>query len=143
MVEGAISNVTVMAYRTDAVEVERIAEGWLSWGVEQGLPVGIALENGTLPAEIHRTFARADRGNVMLDRAHDMPMVQMFAGEISSSYTKPTYSFSHEVEVLPSRISFMDDRSALATARKRLDRTLSSWDSFDGLLVHGLIVPGG
>ena len=143
MVEEAISGVTVMAYRTDVAEVERIAEAWLSWGVERRTRVALALENGPLPVEVHQTFQRSAKGNVVLDRDAGKPVVRMFAADVYHSDTKPTYSFSHETVVLPSRISFMGDTVAVAVARGRLDRTLSSWTSFDGLLVHGLIIPGG
>ncbi|WP_274627699.1 hypothetical protein [Arvimicrobium flavum] len=143
MVEGAISGVTVMAYRTDLAEVESIAEAWLNWGVERRQPIAIALENGPLPVEIHQTFRRAEKGILYIDRDAREPMVRMLEAEVPASHARPTYSFSHETVAPPSRISFMDDRPALVVARERLDRTLSSWASFDGLLVHGLINPGG
>ncbi len=142
-VTGSISGVAVMAYRTDVAQVERIAEGWLAWGGERGVPVSIALENGPIPTEFQRTFVRAENGNLLVDRSKDVHAVVMLSGSVSDSYTKPAFSFSHEIEVDPLRISFLDDRSKLTATRGRLERTLSAWGSFDRLMVHGLITPGG
>ena len=138
-VQDSVSGVTVMVYRTDVANVERIAEGWLSWGVARDLPIGIALENGPLPAEIHKTFVRAERGEVALDRSGERHSVLPFPEPVPDSGNRPVYSFSHEVEVSPSRISFLDDKEALARTRERLSRTLPAWESFQGLLIHDLI----
>jgi hypothetical protein len=143
LVESSISRITVMAYRTDVRQVERIAERWLSWGVERGMPVEIALENGPLQAEIHRTFMRAERGNVAVDRSRNSHLVRLFAAEVGTSDTQAAYAFSHEVEVPPLQISFLNDRAALASATERLTLTLAAWSSFAGFSVHGLIASGG
>jgi hypothetical protein len=141
-VQGALSGVSVMAYRTDLVEIERIAERWLSWGESRDLAIGIALENGPLATEVHKTFVRAESGQVALDRSAEQHSVLLFADRISDSYARPVYSFSHEVEVPASRISFLGHQEALTRARQRLSRTLSAWGSFRGLLVHELITTG-
>jgi hypothetical protein len=141
-VADAISGVTVMAYRTDVGLVEEIAEDWLAWGYDCRVSVALALENGKVPRKYRRPNRPARGANVGFDRS-TTPKVEMLNEEVSNSYTKATYSFSHEVEVNPSRISFMGDPCALADARERLTRHLSAWASFGGLLVHGMIIPGG
>lgn len=140
---GAIADITVMAYRTDSNEVERIAGGWLDWGADNDLPTGIALENGPLSSEFVRTYRRSARGNFVLDRSKPQPVVRMLGIPVADSYTKPTYSFTQEMEIDPARISFLDDRRALSKVRERVRRNLAAWASFRGLMIHGLITPGG
>jgi len=141
-VRGSIGSIAVMAYRTDPAIVEQIAQPWLNWQGADAIPVGIALENGTVPDEYHRTYVRARRGEVLLDRSEDGGAVRILTEQISDSKTKPVFSLSHEVEVNSSRISFMNARQTLAEARRRLERTLSAWPGFGGLLIHELLGPG-
>lgn len=142
-VARAISGVTVMAYRTDPVQVERFAEAWLNWGAGHEVQIGIALENGVVRTEFHRTFVRAERGKLLIDRSTPRQTVKMLVRNVTGSYTKPVYSFSHETEVDPARISFLGDQLKLAEATSRLGQTLTAWNSFDMVLVHELIASGG
>ncbi|WP_315927836.1 hypothetical protein [Mesorhizobium sp. SP-1A] len=140
---GSIAGITVMAYRTDSAQVEQAAQDWLDWGAFHDLLISIAIENGPLPAEYNRIYRRAEYGDLILDRSGQQPMVRMLGSAVSNSYTKPTYSFSQELEIDPARISFLNDRGALAQARERLGRVLSGWMAFERLMIHGLITPGG
>lgn len=141
-VRGSIRAIAVMAYRTDPAIIEKIAQPWLNWRGADAIPVGIALENGTVPDEYHRTYIRASRGEVLLDRSGDSVAVRILPEQVSDSKAKPVFSLSHEVEVNSSRISFMNARQTLAEAQRRLERTLSAWPGFSGLLVHELLKPG-
>lgn len=141
-VRGSIQAIAVMAYRTDPAVVEQIAQPWLNWRGADAIPVGIALENGRVPDEYHRTYVRAPHGEVVLDRSGEGVVVRILPEQISDSKTKPVFSLSHEVEVNSSRISFMNAPQTLAEARRRLERTLPAWPGFGGLLVHELLRPG-
>ncbi|WP_448956349.1 hypothetical protein [Labrys neptuniae] len=140
-VRGSIKGVGVMAYRTDPALVEQIAQPWLHWQAGAAIPVGIALENGPVPDEYHRTYVRASRGEVVFDRPGEIATVRILTEPVTGSETKPAYSLSYEVEVNSSRISFMNARQTLAQARSRLERTLSAWPGFGGLLIHEVLRP--
>ncbi|MDN5926213.1 MAG: hypothetical protein L0I29_03980 [Hyphomicrobiales bacterium] len=139
----SIAAIAVMAYRTDASLIEQIASDWLDWGADHAVPISIAVENGPLPAERHRTYVRAERGDLVLDRSGSSPVAQLVPGSVTGSLTKPTYSYSHEVAVELSRISFLGNRKAMEAATARLNRNLGAWPSFGGMLVHELIGPWG
>lgn len=137
---GSISSVVVMAYRTDAAELEAIAGKWLDWGGRHGMTIRIALENGPLPIEYHRAYVIAERGEVRLDRAGAVDRIEMLANVIAGSSTQPVYSFTKETEVLPKRISFMNDRENLNGILSKLERILPAFESFGGLLVHEIMI---
>jgi hypothetical protein len=139
--KGSISEVTVMAYRTDPAEVEQITEPWFGWGDSHALPISVALENGPLPLEYNRTYFRANRGDLVFDRSGQVTMVRSLSAPVTASRSRPTYSFAHEVPADRSRVSFLNDRQALTKASERLGRTLSAWTSFRRLMIHGLIGP--
>ena len=139
----AISDVVVMAYRTDGAQIERIAGDWLDWGEDNDFPIGIALENGPLSPEYVRTYRKSAKGSLVLDRSGPAPVVRMLGFPVVGSYTNPTYSFTQEMEVDPARISFLNDGAALAEARERIGRILTAWSSFQGLMIHGLMAKGG
>lgn len=140
-VRGSIGRISVMAYRTDPAIVERIAQPWLTWQADKAIRIGVALENGPIPDEYHRTYVRASHGEVQLDRSGDIAIVRILAEKVPGSKTKPAFSLSYEVEVNSSRISFMNAGQTLVEAQGRLERTLSAWPGFGGLLVHELLGP--
>ena len=133
-----ISNVTVMAYRTDAGEVTSLSEPWLAWGALNAVPVNVALENGPVGVEIHRTFVRAEAGSVLLNTESRPATVSLFPNQVEARQGTLAYAFHHETRVNPARISFMNDQDKLAVARAELARLLVAWPSFDGLMIHAL-----
>lgn len=134
----AISGVSVMAYRSETGEVTALSEPWLAWGAGNNVPVSVAIENGLLGVEVHRTFVRAERGSVLLRMEGQTATVSLLSGEVEASRDALAYAFRYETRVNPERISFMNDRDKLAVARKELARLLVAWPSFDGLVIHGL-----
>lgn len=134
----AIFDVTVMAYRTEVSEVTALSEPWLAWGTVNDVPVRIAIENGPLGVELHRTFVRAERGSVLLTMEGRTATVSLFSEPVAADRDVLAYEFDHEIRVNPARISFMNDRSKLAVARAELTRLLVAWPSFDGLMIHAL-----
>lgn len=134
----AISKLTVMAYRTEVGQVTSLSEPWLAWGTLNGVPVSIALENGPLGAEVHRTFLRAETGSLLLSRKGRMATVSLFSNPAVARQDAVAYAFHHETRVNPARISFMNNWDKLAVARAELTRLLVAWPSFDGLMIHGL-----
>jgi hypothetical protein len=137
-VHPVISNLTVMAYRTDTGEITALSEPWLAWGARNDVPVSVALENGTLGVEVHRTFVRAETGNLLLSIEGQTATVSLLSEPAEARQDALAYAFDQETRVNPARISFMNNRDKLAVARAELTRLLVAWPSFDGLMIHAL-----
>jgi hypothetical protein len=133
-----ISDVTVMAYRTETGEVTVLSEPWLAWGTLNNVPVSVAIENGPLSVEVHRTFVRAETGSVLLKTEGRTATVSLFSESVEARRDMLAYAFHHEIRVNPARISFMNNRDKLEVARTELARLLVAWPSFDGLMIHAL-----
>ena len=137
-VRFAVSDLTVMAYRTETGEVTALSEPWLAWGALHDLPIRIALENGPLGVEVHRTFVRAEMGHLQLTTENGIATVSLLSEPARAHQGALVYAFHHETRVNPARISFMNNRDKLAVARAELARLLVAWPSFDGLMIHAL-----
>lgn len=138
---GAISQVVVMAYRTAPDEIFALGEPWLAWGTARGVPIAIALENGPLPAELSRTYVRAESGPLLLSYGHGEARVTLHSHHVQATDGRLTYTLSHETRSDPSRISFMNDRRQLGDVRSRLSGLFGAWPSFDGFMLHELGIP--
>jgi len=134
----AISDVTVMAYRTEVAEVTALSEPWLAWGTVNDVPVRVAIENGPLGVELHRTFVRAETGSLLLEMEGRTGIVSLLSEPVAARRDALAYEFDHETRINPTRISFMNNLSKLAVARAELTRLLVAWPSFDGLMIHAL-----
>jgi hypothetical protein len=134
----AISQIVVMAYRTQPDEVFAISEPWLSWGAAHGVPIAIALENGPLPVELHKSYVRAETGPLILSYRDGEGRITLLSEHIRASDDRLVYALSHETRVNPARISFMNDRRQLSDVRSRLSRLFGAWSSFDGFMLHEL-----
>jgi hypothetical protein len=126
-----------MAYRTATGEVTALSEPWLAWGTLNQLPISIAIENGPLGVEVHRTFVRAETGSLQLTEGRTAT-VSLLAKPVPVRQGELAYAFHHETRINPTRISFMNNRDKLAVARTELARLLVAWPSFDGLMIHAL-----
>ncbi|UXN75774.1 hypothetical protein N8D56_26390 (plasmid) [Devosia sp. A8/3-2] len=133
-----MSDLTVMAYRTQIGEVSIVSEPWLAWGTLNGVPVRIAIENGPLGVEVHRTFIRAETGIVLLKMEGRVATISLFSEPVEASQDALAYAFHRETRINPGRISFMNDGAKLAVARAELARLLVARPSFDGLMIHAL-----
>lgn len=133
-----ISDLTVMAYRTQIGEVTTVSEPWLNWGTRNDVPVRIAIENGPLDIEVHRTFVRAETGSVLLKMDGRMGTITLLSEPVDAGQSTLAYAFHQETRINPARISFMNDSAKLAVARAKLAHLLVAWPSFDGLMIHAL-----
>lgn len=136
---SAISDVTVMAYRTGLDDIVAISEPWLAWGDENDVPVIIALENGPLPVEIHKTYRRAETGPLGVLHANGEQIVALWPSPLINSSQVALYDLSHEVVISPKRISFSGDDRKLAETARNAGSLLSCWQAFDGLAFHDYI----
>ncbi len=138
---GSISAIVVMAYRTDAEELRRIAGKWLDWGGSQGIMIRIALENGALPVEYLRTYTLAEQGALLVERTGATDRLLLFDSVVPGSSTRVAYSYTKETELSPTRISFMNDRPNLNKVLQQLQEDLPAWKAFGGMLVHEIMIP--
>lgn len=136
---GSISRVVVMAYRTDASEVEAMAERWLHWGAQQGRPVAIALEAGPLPDDIQRTYTRAAEGPLTVRFSGPIAEVELYPRNVRPADGAAAFRPVGEVRLPATRLTFADNPQALRAVRQRLERHLSAWPAFDGLLLHEVV----
>lgn len=134
----AVSDVTVMAYRTEIGEVTALSEPWLTWGALHERPIRVALENGPIGVEVHQTFVRAETGHLRLITENGIATVSLLSKPTRAQQGALAYAFHQETRVNPARISFMNNRAKLAVARAELSRLLVAWPSFDGLMIHAL-----
>ncbi|MBL0933784.1 MAG: hypothetical protein IBJ07_03440 [Rhizobiaceae bacterium] len=136
-VAGHVEDFVVMAYRTDHGAIEGISAPWLELAAPEPVGVRVALENGPLPVEHHRTYRRAEAGEVVL--LAEPSTVELHGQMVAQGPDRKAYAFSHEVVTDPRRTTFDGDLAGLATARTRLTETLAAWPRFRGLAFHELI----
>lgn len=137
----SVSDLTVMAYRTQIDEVTALSEPWLTWGALNDIPVSVAIENGPLSAEVHRTFVRAETGSVQLRMEGDRASVALLSEPVETQEDTLAYALHQEMHVNPARISFANNQAKLAVARVELTRLFVAWPSFNGLMIHALGEP--
>ena len=124
-----ISEIVVMAYRTEAEPVLRISESWLAWGQFYETRVSIALENG--PLSLEESWLRHTDSTVS---EQGEPITIIGTGR----HKTPVYVLPKEEIREPGRVSFMNDLERLAEVRSQLEDIFSAWSSFEGILLHGL-----
>ncbi|WP_147274678.1 hypothetical protein [Phyllobacterium bourgognense] len=132
-----ISSLAVMSYRTEDQAIVNVSEPWLTWGVLHGVDIVIALENGPIPDEVHRSYVRSETGTAELVRFSAADAVVLSDVPVSSK-EKMIYRFNHEITVSGSRISFQGKLPTLLATIDRLRSTFPAWRSFSGFALHGL-----
>lgn len=132
------STLNVMAYRTTDEFIIEAAEPLLNWGVQNGIDIVIALENGPIPDSIHRIYLPSSEGGELIYIPAKEGDIVLLANRVLSSKTGETYKFSYEVPVPGRNISFLNDISALQATRDRLQPIFSAWPSFQGMALHEL-----
>ena len=133
-----VDEYVVMAYRTDPAAVQAMAAPWLE-ELDGAATVRIALENGPLPVEFHRTYRRAEAGELKISSLDGTLRVELFAGSIAADGAGLTYAFSHEVEADPARVTFAGDRRRLDETGRTLLKNLAAWSNFRGLAYHAFL----
>lgn len=134
-----ISEIVVMAYRTDEASLWTICEPWLAYGASRGKSVRIALENGILEKELHRVYRRAEKGPLALKIDVDgAPTVSFGKTSLTTSGEHWWYDLSHEVVIDPRRISFMGETATMLMIADRVAPKFAAWRSFAGFAFHGL-----
>ena len=132
-----VSSLAVMSYRTEDQAIIEISEPWLSWGVLHGVDIIIALENGPVPDEVHRSYVPSKTGTAEMVRFSTADAVLLSKRPVSSK-GRMIYRFSHETTVPGNRISFQGEELLLLATIGRLRTALPAWQSFCGFALHGL-----
>ena len=135
----AVRMVTVMAYRTDPVTIERVAEPALAWASRRGKPLRIALESGRLDDETETRYVEATRGTLalvpgdaprlmLLDAAGTLPGARMFEA-------------TGRTHIRAATLSFLGDEATMVRDAAQLRPVFGAWPQFAGFAFHGLRWP--
>jgi hypothetical protein len=132
-----VSSLAVMSYRTEDQAIVEASEPWLTWGVLNGIDIVIALENGPVPDEVHRSYVPSETGTAEIVHFSAADAVMLSDVPVSSQ-EKMIYRFSHEITVPGNRISFQGKLPTLLATIDRLHTMFPAWRSFSGFALHGL-----
>jgi hypothetical protein len=139
-IEGSVSGVTAMAYRTDPASLTSAAEPLLYWGVATGKPVRLALEMGPVGEEEEEIFVHAATGRIAILGPAEAPKALLLArqGAVPGAVMFASRGSSRAV---PDRISFLGDEARMLTTAERLGPVFAAWSSFAGFAFHGIKWP--
>lgn len=130
-----VDRVTVMDYRTDPAQIEKLAEPILNWGEQTGKSIQIALEAGELPDETRFAYRPAKTGelwHVQINHQHVLILLDTPA-------TNPhgqSFAFTHKMPAPSNTITFAGNRRALINILPELQTYFARWPSYEGLALH-------
>ena len=134
-----VDSVTVMGYRTEPVQIKRIAQPFLEWGVRHMRAVRIALESGPIPDEVQQHYRPARSGEAALIAIGPHHVMLEFDGVLSFPASSPVvqmFLHSHVTPVPGSGVTFAGRRDALLTLLPELERLWGAWPAFAGTALH-------
>jgi hypothetical protein len=133
----SISGITIMAYRTDAGAVSRIAEPLLTWGGAAGKRVRVALEAGPVGDEAEERFISAPRGRIAVARVGGKVTATLLSEE-EAVPGSVMFASTGRTRTPPERMSFLGAEQRMRETAEALAAPLASWPAFDGFAYHGL-----
>lgn len=133
-----VEGLTIMNYRTNLEQLQRLAEPYLAWGVKQQRYVRIALESVELPDQSLTHFRRGRTGRLWQLRVDDADLLLLLA-EPAGNPAGPTFSRAYTTEVPASGTTFRGQRELLQESLPTLVQHWSAWPSFAGAALHGYL----
>lgn len=133
-----VDGLTIMNYRTNLEQLQRLAEPYLAWGAEQQRYVRIALESVALPDQSLTHFRRGRTGRLwqlQLGEANVLVLLDKPAGNPAG----PTFARAYTTQVPASGTTFRGQREQLNQVLPELVRHWSAWPSFAGPALHGYL----
>lgn len=127
-----LGSFTIMAYRSNPYELYDISMPWLVWGNTVNAKITIAVENAPVDGSAHLFFAPFP--NNELDNYSTRIFLMSGADK---SRVKKAYKLI-DIEQPNNRISFLKNMSNLRSALATLYPYFRSYQSFNGIAVHGL-----
>ncbi|RQS61543.1 hypothetical protein DID96_32875 [Burkholderia sp. Bp8963] len=137
----AAQSLTVMAYRTDAAHVQRVAAPLLAWGATRNFPVSVALENGPMQDEWTQTYAPVPRGGAgtLWLVPEDGKMVAVRLDRATTLARGIGYVEKSRERIDADKVSFLGDPDRLLTVSASLQPVFRAWPNYAGIAFHGLL----
>ncbi|WP_434715421.1 hypothetical protein [Paraburkholderia sp. A3RO-2L] len=134
-------SLTVMAYRTDAAQVQRVAAPLLAWGAVRNFPVSVALENGPLQDEWTQTYAPVPPGGVgtLWLVPEDGKMVALRFDHATMLERSIGYVEQRSERIDAGKVSFLGDADRLLSVSASLQPVFRAWLNYAGIAFHGLL----
>lgn len=133
-----VDGLTIMNYRTDPEQLQRLAEPYLAWGVRQQRYVRIALESVALPDQTLTHFRRGHRGRLWQLKLGNADVLLLLANPAGNP-SGPTFSRAYSTEIPASGTTFRGRRKQLDQSLPTLVQHWSAWPSFAGAALHGYL----
>jgi len=133
-----VDGLTIMNYRTNLEQLQRLAEPYLAWGVRQQRYVRIALESVALPDQSLTHFRRGRTGRLWQLRLGEANVLVLLA-DPAGNPAGPTFSRAYTTQVPASGTTFRGQRDQLDGSLPTLVRHWSAWPSFAGAALHGYL----
>ncbi|WP_321800273.1 hypothetical protein [Burkholderia sp. BCC1988] len=137
----AAHSLTVMAYRTDPLQVQRAATPLLAWGAALGFPVSVALEHGAMQDEWTQTYTPVPphgAGTLWLLPADDR-IVAMHFEHPATLKQGAAYVEQRMERSDAAKVSFLGDTDRLWAVSASLQPALRAWPNYAGVAFHGLL----
>jgi hypothetical protein len=133
-----VDGLTVMNYRTDTLQLQQLAQPFLSWGNRGQRYVRVAVESVALPDQDLWHFRAGDVGrlwHIPLDGLNvllllDRPAANPFGASFQRSYA---------IEVPATGTTFQGQPELLEASLPGLVQAWSAWTSFAGVALHGYL----
>lgn len=129
---------TVMDYRTDALQITRSALPFLDWGRRAQRAIHIALESGPLPDLDTRRYARADRGELWLFRLGDQTVYTLLDAPAAPPAGVSVFAARGGHRVRAAQTTFHGRPDALWREVAALEQAFGGAAAFAGVAIHGL-----
>jgi len=133
-----VDGLTIMNYRTNLEQLQRLAEPYLAWGVKQQRYVRIALESVELPDQSLTHFRRGRTGRLWQLRVGDADVLVLL-DKPAGNPAGVTFSRAYTTQVPASGTTFNAQRELLEQSLPALVRHWSAWPSFAGAALHGYL----
>lgn len=133
-----VDGLTVMNYRSDPEQLQRLAAPFLAWGVRQQRYVRIALESVALPDQSLAHFRRGRSGRLWQLRLGQTDVLVLLAAP-GHNPAGETFSRAYVTDVPAGRTTFHGRPGQLAEHLPALVRHWSAWPSFTGAALHGYL----
>ncbi|MGU7778709.1 hypothetical protein [Burkholderia sp. PU8-34] len=134
-------SLTIMAYRTDAEHVQRVAAPLLAWGAARNFPVSVALESGPMQDEWTQTYAPVPPGGAatLWLLPEDGRVVAMRLDHAATAERGVGYVEGHRERIDAATVSFLGDAQRLLTVSAGLQPVFRAWPNYAGIAFHGLL----
>lgn len=130
-----VSGLTVMAYRTSANEITRLAQPFLDWGMRQNKPVRIALEAGPVAPETLRHYVPQASGELWQLQLAGQDYLMLLAAPATNPHG-PAFRQVGSTLLSGSATTFHGQPHKLLEMLPELEAQFTTWPAFGGMALH-------